>query len=157
MSRRLAVGLALACLFGALAAWLELRQSDEARIETLVGRLIADADRRDFQAMAPWISERYHDGRGLDRPGVLAALGRFLHAQPEEKILPLRVKVGRIENGQAEVSAKVILASAEVQGSRRRARDAVEVDLVMEREGGAWKVLTAEDWEIPTADATMLP
>ncbi len=123
----------------------------------MVGRLIQDADRRDMQAMAPWVSDRYHDGRGLDRPGVLAALGRFLQSQADEKILPIHVKVGRIEDGRAEVRAKVMLAAAELSATQRRARDALEIDLVLDREDGRWKVVTAEDWEIPTEDATLLP
>ncbi len=157
MGRRLVIGLALACACGAFGAFLLFRDSDEQRLESVVQGLIRDADRRDVQAMAPWISDHYHDGRGLDRLALLEALGRFLRSNAGEKILPVRVRVGRIEAGRAEVSAKVILAVAEAHGKERRAKDAVEVDLVLDREGGAWKVLSAEDWQIPPEDATMLP
>jgi len=157
LSRRLVIGLGLACFCGALGAWFELRQTDEERIESLVDRLIQDADRRDVGAIAPWVSDRYHDGRGFDRPGVLAALARFLQSQSQEKIVPVRVKVGRIDDGRAEVSAKVILAAAAAPGAARGTRDGLEVDLVLAREGSTWRVLTSEDWEIPAEDVTMLP
>lgn len=154
--RRLALGLILACALGATAVWWELRPSAETRLEDLVGRLIQDADRRDVQAMAPFVSDRYKDGRGLDRAALLEGLARYLKGT-REKILPVRVSVDKVDDDRAEVSAKIVLAEAEARPNQRRARDAYEIDLVLGREAGKWRVLSAEDWQIPAEDATMLP
>lgn len=154
--RRLALGLILACALGATAVWWELRPSVETRLEDLVGRLIQDADRRDVQAMAPFVSDRYKDERGLDRAAVLEGLARYLQGT-REKILPVRVSVDKVDDDRAEVSAKIVLAEAEARPNQRRARDAYEIDLVLGREAGKWRVLSAEDWQIPAEDATMLP
>lgn len=156
MSRRLVIGLVIASALGALGAWLELRPTDETLISDLVERLVADAERRDVGAMAPYVSDHYHDGRGLGRE-ILQALGAFLKTQTWSKILPVRLSLGRIEADHAEASAKVILADAGGSAHHRRARDAVEIELQLARESGRWKVLSAEEWEVPTEDATLLP
>jgi len=69
----------------------------------------------------------------------------------------VRLSLGRIENDRAEATAKVILADAGGSPQHRRARDAVEIDLQLARESGRWRVLSAEEWEVPTEDAVMLP
>lgn len=157
MSRRLVIELVIASALGALGAWLELRPTDETLISDLVERLVADAERRDVGAMAPYVSDHYRDGRGLGREQVLQALGAYLKTQTWNRILPVRLTLGRIEADHAEASAKVILADAGGSAQHRRARDAVEIDLELARESGRWKVLSAEEWEVPTEDATLLP
>jgi hypothetical protein len=157
VNRRLVIGLVIASVLGALGAWLELRPTDETLISDMVERLVADAERRDVGAMAPYVSDHYHDGRGLGREEVLQALGAYLKSQTWSRILPVRLSLGRIENDRAEATAKVILADAGGSPQHRRARDAVEIDLQLARESGRWRVLSAEEWEVPTEDAVMLP
>jgi hypothetical protein len=157
VNRRLVIGLVIACLLGAVGAWLELRPSDETLISDLIERLVADAEKHDVRAMAPYVSDHYLDGRGLSRDGVLQALGDYLKSQTWSRILPVRLTLGRIEDNHAEASAKIILADLEATPHRRRARDAVEIDLQLSREGGRWKVLSAEEWEVPAEDAVLLP
>ncbi len=157
VNRRLVIGLVIACGLGAFGAWLELRPSDETLISDVVERLVADAQRRDVAAMAPHVSDKYHDGRGLGRAEALHALGVYLKSETWNKILPVRLTLGQIENGRAEAAAKLILADASGDARHRRAREAVEIDLQLSKESGRWQVLSAEEWEVPSEDAVLLP
>jgi hypothetical protein len=157
VNRRVIIGLVIACALGAFGAWLELRPSDETLISDVVERLVADAEQRDVPAMAPYVSDKYHDGRGLGREEILRALAAYLKSETWNKILPVRLTLGQIENGRAEAAAKLILADASGDPHHRRAREAVEIDLQLSKERGRWQVLSAEEWEVPAEDAVLLP
>jgi hypothetical protein len=157
VNRRVVIGLVIACALGAFGAWLELRPSDETLISDLVERLVADAERHDVGAMAPYVSDKYRDGRGLGREEILRALAAYLKSQTWNKILPVRLSLGKIEGARAEATAKIILADAEGSPHHRRARDAVDIDLQLSKESGRWQVLSAEEWEVPAEDAVLMP
>ena len=148
--------LLVAGALGALAGWLAVRSTDESRIHAVIDRLADDAERDDVVAMAPLVSPSYRDGRGLGHDGVLQALAQYLKARTWSRVLPVKVIVRRIAAGRAEASAKIILAAAEGATTKHRVTDAMRIDLVLSREGGHWKVLSAEDWEIPAADVMLM-
>lgn len=156
MGRRIAQGLAVLCALGAFVAYLELRPSDERRITDLVHALASDAERKDVNAMASWVSERYHDERGLSREGALSALGAYLGRNAWSRVLPVNVTISEIKGERATATAQLILAQAN-SPLARPVSEAMRIDLDLTWERGRWRVLSAEDWQVPTASLVRSP
>ncbi|MHB1846341.1 MAG: hypothetical protein ACYCWW_16070 [Deltaproteobacteria bacterium] len=154
MGKRILVALALASAFGAYFAWRQLFWNDERQIDSLVRSLAKDAERGDVDAMAPSVSASYRDGRGLSREQLLARLGDYLRGAAWKRVTPIRVTV-TVKGAAATASARLLLAPGATRG--RRSSEALRIDLGLAREGGEWRVRSAEDWEIPNGDLVLAP
>jgi hypothetical protein len=143
----------LACGLAALAAYLQTHPSaDERGIRTVCRDLARDAERRDRAALERLVSANYQDGRGLTREGALTALLTYLDAGNWHRIRTVAIVVNKVEGNKASATAKVLLAQADSPTLRGGEQSAFQLDLKLAREGGRWRVLSAEDWQLPAAD-----
>jgi hypothetical protein len=143
----------VACGLASLAAYLQMRPTaDERRIRAVCRDLAHDAEQRDRAALEKLVSPNYHDERGLTREGALNGLLSYLNAGNWTRIRPVAVVVNKIDGNKASATAKVLLAQADSPQIRSGEKDAFQLDLQLAREGGRWRVLSAEDWQLPPAD-----
>jgi hypothetical protein len=149
--KRVTLVLVLASLPGLGLAYLRFRAPpDERRVLRIIHELAAAVEKRDVPAIAPHISANYRDERGLTRQSALQALEQYLRDPDWSKILNLQVNVTHLEKDRAHATAQLILARAEGQGSGHRIAEGLHVELELAREAGDWRVLSAEDWAVPS-------
>jgi hypothetical protein len=147
------VAVVIACGLASLAAYLQIQPTaDERKIRAVCRDLAHDAERRDRAALERLVSPNYRDERGLTREDALNALLGYLNAGNWTRIRPVAVVVNKIEGNKASASAKVLLAQADSPVVRPTEKNAFQLDLQLAREGGRWRVLSAEDWQLPAAD-----
>jgi hypothetical protein len=147
------VAVILACGLAALAAYLQTHPTtDEKGIKLVCRDLARDAERRDRAALEQLISANYRDERGLTRESALSALLGYLDAGNWSHIRPVAIVVHKVEGNKASATAKVLLAQADSPTVRTGGQGAFQLDLEFAREGGRWRVLSAEDWQVPAAD-----
>jgi hypothetical protein len=143
----------LACGLAALAAYLQTHPTtDERGIRMVCRDLARDAERRDRAAIERLISPNYRDQRGLSREDALDGLLRYLDAGNWKRIRPVAIVVNKVDGNKASATAKVLLAQADSPTVRPGGQGAFQLDLEFAREGGGWKLLSAEDWQVPAAD-----
>ncbi len=142
--------LLFAAVLGGLAYRIRVRTADERSVRGVIEALARDAEQGDVADFADRVSRSYHDERGLSRDALLRAFGEYLKARPWSEVRPVRVIVRQVRGERAEASAKVLLAASD---RRHRGTEAYRIDLVLSRERGEWRVLSAEDWPVPEADA----
>ncbi len=147
------VAVVIACALASLAAYLQTQPTaDERNIRAVCRDLAHDAERRDRAALEKLVSPNYRDERGLTRDGALNALLGYLNSGNWTRVRPVTVVVNKIEGNKASASAKVLLAQADSPIVRASEKNAFQLDLKLAREGGHWRVLSAEDWALPAAD-----
>jgi hypothetical protein len=142
----------LACGLAAVAAYLQTHSTaDERGIRTVCRDLARGAERRDRAGLERLISANYRDERGLTRESALDALLTYLDAGDWRRIRPVTIVVNKVDGDKASATAKVLLAQAS-SPSAAHGQSAFQLDLQLAREGGRWRVLSAEDWQLPAAD-----
>jgi len=141
------------CGVASVAAYLQVKPTtDERNIRAVCKDLARDAERRDRAALQKLVSADYRDERGLGRDDALNALLAYLTAGNWQHIRPVTIVVNKVEGNKASATAKVLLAQAEAAPPRAPGQHAFQLDLELTREGGSWRVLSAEDWQLPAAD-----
>ncbi len=148
--RLILVALALLCAAAAGVAVVELRGREHDTIKSTCERLAGAIERRDAQTAERFVSAQYQDGRGLNRTNLLKQLFVYLDAHGVTHVTPLSIVVHDDGEDRARATARLWLAQADPPP--RGERDAVQLDLAFKREGGAWRVTSVEDWELPTED-----
>jgi hypothetical protein len=137
----------------AVAAYLQTHPTaDERGIRMVCRDLARDAERRDRVALERLISANYRDERGLTREGALDGLLAYLDAGNWRRIRPVAIVINKVDGNKASATAKVLLAQADSPTLRPGGQGAFQLDLEFAREGGRWRVLSAEDWALPAAD-----
>ena len=142
--------LAVLCSIGGVIAIRHIHPADHVRIKHTCEALVSAVERRDAKTAEGLLSNEYRDGRGLDRARLVRNLFIYLDAHALVHVTPLSISIDDLTDDRASVTAKIWLAQANPppQGER----DAVQLDLSLRREGGTWKVASAEDWEVPPGD-----
>jgi len=149
MARRIVPWVVVVVLLGgAGAAWFLNTRPAPLSDEQQVLRLIADVQRaveqRKTSDVMGYVSEDYHDSRGLDRRGVQRLV---MAAARDRSTMDLSVQVTSIEvhGDSATFTAEVDYS---VGGTAMPgASDHLTVRGELRRERGGWKVISAEGWQ----------
>ncbi len=162
MSRRTLAAAALGLAAGgALALWRPWRKppGDEERIAALFVEAARAAEEKRVGDAVEAVSERYR-GEGLDKRGVKQLLA-YLIARGEWVSATVAGTSVRVEGGSAEAVVDVVLARS---GKGTRLADllpeqasANRLTCRLEREGKAWRVVSAARRPISLAEALAGP
>jgi hypothetical protein len=132
-------------------------QSPEAQIRSVLAELEAAAEAGELGPFKAHVSERYADGQGFDKE-ALVGFARLHVLRSARRHVFVRVRAIELREPQrAEVTLAVALAGSRLatpgDAARMRA-DVYKVDLDLEDEDGAWRIVWAR-WR-PTAPADLL-
>jgi len=148
MLRRLVPWVFVVVVIGAGAGWYLLTRPEPLSDEQQIVRLIADVQRaveqRKTSDVMRYVSDDYHDRRGLDRLDVqrLVIAGARNRATMD---LSVQVTSIEVQGDSATFTAEVDYS---VGGPAMPGRsNHLTVSAELRRERGGWKVISAEGWQ----------
>ena len=122
------------------------KETEEDRVRRTVTAIQKAVQEKSIRTALDQVSASYHDPRGNDRDGIksLLAVYFFKHQRVNVYIPGIDIAIG---NDRATASFQAILTGADADtGPMPEALGVYSFTVTMQKESGAWKVLSAQ-WE----------